>query len=67
ELKPGYKPKKGKPERPLLQRLSLHAKSVQIISPDGETLRIEAEYPKDLRVLLSKMEKWRRATQTPSG
>ncbi len=67
ELKPGYKPKKGKPERPLLQRLSLHAKSVQIISPDGETLRIEAEYPKDLRVLLSNMEKWRRATQTPSG
>ncbi|MDP6850728.1 MAG: RluA family pseudouridine synthase, partial [Planctomycetota bacterium] len=67
ELKPGYKPKKGQAERPLLERLSLHAKRVEIVSPDGETLRIEADYPKDLRVLLSKMEKWRRATQTPSG
>jgi len=66
DFKPGYKPKKGQVERPLMDRLTLHAQSVNIDSPSGKILQVAAEYPKDLRVLLSKMEKWRRATQPHS-
>lgn len=64
ELKLGYKPKAGQIEMPLLDRLSLHAAEVRVVSLQGDELRIAAEHPKDLRVLLSKMEKWRRAPET---
>ena len=66
EIKPGYRPKKGRPEKPLMERLTLHAKSVRLIGLDGKERYIEADHPKDLRVLLSKMEKWRHASQTNS-
>jgi 23S rRNA pseudouridine1911/1915/1917 synthase len=61
ELKSGYRPKAGMPERPLMDRLTLHAQQIQLTSPQGELITIKAEYPKDLRILLSKMEKFRRA------
>ncbi len=66
EIKPGYRRKPGREEKPLIQRLTLHARSVELNpldAPDGPPLRIEAAHPKDLRVLLSKMEKWRRAPE----
>ncbi|MBC8327804.1 MAG: RluA family pseudouridine synthase [Planctomycetes bacterium] len=63
EIKPGYKPKAGRPENPLIERLTLHAAELQLVSFQGSELRIRAEHPKDLRVLLSKMEKWRRAPE----
>jgi 23S rRNA pseudouridine1911/1915/1917 synthase len=66
EIKPGYRPKKGRPEKPLMERLTLHAKSVRLTGLDGKEQYIEADHPKDLRVLLSKMEKWRHASQTNS-
>lgn len=66
ELKPGYRPKPGRPEKPLIDRLTLHAAAVRLPRADGSELRIEAPYPKDLRILLSKMEKWRRAHPAPS-
>jgi 23S rRNA pseudouridine955/2504/2580 synthase len=66
ELKSGYRPKPGRPERALIERLTLHALSVEAIGPDGNKQRIEAQYPKDLRILLSKMEKWRHAPETYS-
>jgi len=66
ELKSGYRPKTGRPERALIERLTLHAFSVEAIGPDGNKQRIEAQYPKDLRILLSKMEKWRHAPETYS-
>lgn len=62
ELKAGYRPKPGRPERPLMDRLTLHAARLSLAAyPGGNEIAIEAPYPKDLRVLLSKMEKWRRA------
>ena len=66
EIKPGYRPKKGRPEKPLMERLTLHANSVRLTGLDGKEQYIEADHPKDLRVLLSKMEKWRHASQTNS-
>lgn len=67
EIKPGYKAKRGRAERPLIDRLTLHAAEVQLVSFQGEPLRIAAEHPKDLRVLLSKMERWRRAPEKNPG
>lgn len=61
ELKAGYRPKPGRPERPLIDRLTLHSRQVRVTSPQGKEIVVEAEYPKDLRILLSKMEKFRRA------
>jgi 23S rRNA pseudouridine1911/1915/1917 synthase len=66
ELKPGYKPKSGRSESPLIERLTLHAAELRLTGLDGEELRIAAEHPKDLRVLLSKMERWRRAPEENS-
>ena len=66
EMKSGYRPKAGRQERPLIERLTLHAANLTACDPDGNQLRIEAQYPKDLRILLSKMEKWRRAPKTNS-
>jgi len=66
ELKPGYRPKPGRPERPLIDRLTLHAASIRVRGLDGEAISIDAPHPKDLRILLSKMEKWRRANPAPT-
>jgi len=61
ELKSGYRPKTGRPERPLIDRLTLHSREIRVTSPAGEKIVVQADYPKDLRILLSKMEKFRRA------
>lgn len=61
ELKSGYRPKPGRPERPLIDRLTLHSREIRVTSPAGEKIVVQADYPKDLRILLSKMEKFRRA------
>ena len=66
EIKSGYRPKKGRQEKPLISRLTLHAKSIRLTGLDGQEQFIEADYPKDFRILLSKMEKWRYASQTNS-
>lgn len=59
-IKPGYRPKKGQQERPILDRLSLHAHAVRMVPFGGtEELEIKAEHPKDLRVTLDKMRRWR--------
>lgn len=64
ELKAGYRPKAGREERPLLNRLSLHAAAITVTTPAGDPLTVEAPHPKDLRVLLKQLEKWRRASAT---
>jgi len=42
-------------ERPLLDRLGLHAASLRLCSPDGKQLLLEAELPKDLRAVLRQL------------
>ncbi len=64
EIKPGYRAKAGRVEKPLLDRLSLHATTIALPAFQGGRVEIEAPYPKDLRVLLAKLEKWRRAPAT---
>lgn len=45
-------------ERPLLSRLSLHARRLVIKDENGKTHELEAELPKDLRATLTQLEKW---------
>lgn len=61
EIKRGYRPKKGRPERPLLSRLSLHAESLAFPSPDPSAppVRVEAEVPSDLIRALRQLAKVR--------
>jgi len=44
-------------ERPILNRLALHALSLQFINVNGEKIKLEAPLPKDLRVLLQQLRK----------
>ncbi len=59
-LKSGYRPKKGQVEKPLMQRLTLHASAVRMVPFGGNTeIEICAEHPKDFRVVLAKLRRWR--------
>ena len=59
-LKAGYRPKRGREERPLIERLTLHARAVSLVGFGGEALHFEAPYPKDFEVALTQLRKWRR-------
>jgi len=51
ELKPNYKHKRNEPERPLLDRLALHAERLRFAHPvSGEPLDIQAPEPKKFKV-----------------
>lgn len=52
-LKPDYRLKPGKEERPLLARVALHAEELKLIHPvTNELVTITAPMPKDLKVAL---------------
>ena len=44
-------------ERPILNRLALHALSLKFINTNGESIKLEAPLPKDLRALLQQLRK----------
>ena len=44
-------------ERPILNRLALHASSLQFTDTKGEIIKLEAPLPKDLRALLQQVRK----------
>lgn len=59
EFKRHYKLGKFQEERPLIDRLTLHARSLSLTHPvTGELMHIEAELPKDFRSTLTALEKW---------
>ncbi len=45
-------------ERPMIQRVALHAFSLQFADLDGQIIFIEAPYPKDFEVFLKVLEKY---------
>jgi 23S rRNA-/tRNA-specific pseudouridylate synthase len=60
EIKNGYKPKLGKPERPLINRLTLHAESLAFSQPSScERVQVRAPLPKDLENTLRQFRKVR--------
>lgn len=56
-LKPDYRQRKGVEERPLLNRMFLHAERVRLRDVDGSDLDVEAPLPEDLSVVLRHVEK----------
>lgn len=60
-FKAGYRPSRRRPERPLIQRPTLHAWSVSLEQPNtGERLHFEATLPKDLRATLHQLDRFGR-------
>jgi len=46
-------------ERPLLNRLALHASKLIFTNTDGETIKLEADLPKDIKAALQQLTKWK--------
>jgi 23S rRNA pseudouridine955/2504/2580 synthase/23S rRNA pseudouridine1911/1915/1917 synthase len=44
-------------EKPLLNRLALHAMSLQFVNTNGQKIKLEAPLPKDLKALLQQLRK----------
>lgn len=55
-LKSGYKLRRGTVERPLLDRMFLHAERIAFHDVDGTVITVEAHLPHDLAVALKKLE-----------
>lgn len=57
-VKPDYRPKQTREERPLIGRLTLHAETHQFTHPrTGKAVRVEAPLPKDFRATLNQLRK----------
>ena len=50
--------KEAEEEQPLLNRLALHAHTLEFSDTNGKTIKLEAVLPKDLRATLKQLEKW---------
>lgn len=62
-FKPKFKlSKQEEAEKPLLNRLALHASLLKFQEKDGSTITIEAELPKDLHVSMLQLRKYARKT-----
>jgi len=61
ELKSDYRPKAGRVERPLIERLTLHAATIRFPSPSqpGRAVAVEAPLPRDLERTLKQLAKVR--------
>jgi RluA family pseudouridine synthase len=56
QLKPGYKLRPGVVERPLLDRMFLHAERLVFSDLDGERIAVESPLPGDLAVALRQLQ-----------
>jgi 23S rRNA pseudouridine955/2504/2580 synthase len=56
-LKKNYRLKKWTDEQPLIRRFALHAHALEFKLINGAQVKIEAPYPKDMRVLVAQLEK----------
>ena len=57
-IKKKYNLKNLTEELPLIQRVALHAFSLEFTDLDGQTIYVEAPYPKDFAVLIKQLEKY---------
>jgi RluA family pseudouridine synthase len=58
EIKRNYRRKDGRPEPPLIDRLTLHAQRIEVPLADGTPLAVEAPLPKDFERLLRMLRKY---------
>lgn len=59
EFKAEYRRGRSKMERPLLDRLALHAAALTFTKRDDAELRVESPLPKDLEVTCKQLRRWR--------
>jgi len=61
EIKAGYRPKPGRAESPLIDRLTLHARSLEFdsLSEPGRRVTVEAQLPRDFARVLKQLSKVR--------
>ncbi|HEY0677538.1 MAG TPA: RluA family pseudouridine synthase [Chitinophagaceae bacterium] len=60
-IKKNYKlSRQEEEERPMLNRLALHAWKLEFVNADGERLMFEAPLPKDIFALLKQLRKWKK-------
>lgn len=58
-LKPGYRLKPGREERPLISRVALHAEELSLVHPvTNENITITAPWPKDLKVAVKYLRQY---------
>lgn len=57
-FKRGYRSKGDGPERPLIDRLTLHAERLRFASPAGDAVEVVSPLPKDLRSTLNMLAKY---------
>jgi 23S rRNA-/tRNA-specific pseudouridylate synthase len=60
QFKRGYRESRGKEERPLIARLTLHAEKLRFVHPNGKPIEIVAPLPKDFRAALNMLSKYAR-------
>ncbi len=66
QLKPVYRLKPGKVEKPLLDSAAVHSESIEIPHPNtGVALQIKAPLPKHLSVALKYLERYRNPSAPP--
>lgn len=58
DIKKHYNLKKDTEEQPLMKRVALHAFSLKFKGMNGESISVEAPYPKDFSVLVKQLEKF---------
>jgi len=59
KMKRGYRPKKGREEKPLITRTTLHAARLEWNGLDGATIAVEAPWPADFSLAIKQMRRWR--------
>lgn len=57
-IKRRFKLKKDTVEKPVISRITMHARSIELLHPNGESIRATADYPKDFEALLQVLRKY---------
>jgi 23S rRNA pseudouridine955/2504/2580 synthase len=56
QVKRGFNLKKETEERPFMKRMALHAFSLEFLDLEGNALKVQAPYQKDMQALIRQLE-----------
>src|SRR5205807_2170696 len=57
-FKRDYSPTRDEEERPLIDRLTLHAEKLTFVDRQGQTISVTCPLPKDFRAALNQLRRW---------
>jgi 23S rRNA pseudouridine955/2504/2580 synthase len=58
QFKKNYRPAKDREERPLFDRVALHAYSLKFLDMAGKEVNVSSDHPEDLQMIIRKLEKF---------